>query len=47
MLYGVAGLLACLVTALLASAVWPNRKPTAGWVWARRTAGKQEDPHAG
>jgi SSS family transporter len=47
MLYGVAGLLSCLITALLASAVWPNRKSTAGWVWSRRAAGKQEEPHAG
>jgi hypothetical protein len=36
MLYGVAGLIACLVTALLASLVWPNRKPTNGWVWTKR-----------
>jgi SSS family transporter len=33
MLYGVAGLLSCLVTAPLASLALPNRKPTAGYVW--------------
>lgn len=33
MLYGVAGLAACLVTAPLVSLLVPNRKPTAGLVW--------------
>ncbi|MDD4102970.1 MAG: sodium:solute symporter [Kiritimatiellae bacterium] len=33
MLYGVAGLISCLVTAPLASLIWPNRKPVAGLVW--------------
>ncbi len=33
MLYGVAGLVSCLVTAPLVSLVLPNRKPTSGLVW--------------
>jgi SSS family transporter len=33
MLYGVAGLVTCLVTAPLVSLMAPNRKPTAGLVW--------------
>ncbi len=33
MLYGVAGLVSCLVTAPLVSLVFPNQKPTKGLVW--------------
>jgi len=33
MLYGVAGLISCLVTAPLVSLIAPNKKPTAGLVW--------------
>lgn len=33
MLYGVAGLTACLIIAPLASLIWPNRKPVEGLVW--------------
>ena len=35
MLYGVAGLVSCLVTAPLVSIVLPNWKPTVGLVWKR------------
>lgn len=45
MLYGVAGLIACLITAPLASVVWPNSKATVGLVWARRVRGRQGAEH--